>query len=175
MASIECIVMAGGRGTRLGAPEKPMVEVCGEPMIVRVLRQLASVCGRIIVVYSRFTPSVGELCRSPPVPVECVRGWGSYVEDLKAALSLASPPVLVAPADMPFLNAYRLEDFMAKALLDPNPIVNLSARGRGPTGLSLFKEAWGSWSTVEDGGCWTLDVDTPEDLEKARSLCGSCI
>ncbi len=168
---INCVVMAGGRGSRLGGIEKPLLEVCGAPMLVRVLRALEHACARVVVAYSPWTRGVEDLCRTLPPMVECVEGRGSYVEDLKEALMLAGLPALVAPSDIPFLNPRLLEAFLEKALSEPADVVNLAGEDGEPTGISLFKSMGGEWASIVMRGEWLIDVDTPEDLERAGSLC----
>lgn len=170
---MDCAVMAGGRASRLGGVEKPLLSVCGEPMLFRVLDAASRVCRRILLVYSRHTPSLGALCRSGALRgVECLEGSGEgYVSDLREALRLLSPPVLVLPADMPHIRWEYLEDFIVKAMASPGVVVNMSTP-RGPTGVALFKEPGGPWWEVEyPENPALIDVDTPRDLEEAEEAC----
>ncbi len=170
---VDCIVMAGGRASRLGGVEKPLLRVCGRPMVLRVLEAASRVCRRVLLVYSRHTPSLGVLCRSGVLPgLLCLEGSGEgYVADLRRALEVLSPPVLVLPADMPYLTWEYLEDFLVKAMMAPGSVVNL-VTGRGPTGISFFKDYGGPWWDVEypDNPAF-IDVDTREDLEEAERAC----
>lgn len=169
---LDCIVMAGGRATRMGGIAKPLLEVCGKPMLYHVVKVLWGLCRRVIVVYSKATMAVRDLCRGPLGPVECVEGVGEYVEDLKLALNLASTPVLVAPADTPFIDVPLLSEFVARALLTPEPVVNLVDVERGPVGVTLFKDRGGPWADVAvKGGPRLLDVDTWDDYMEAVRLC----
>jgi adenosylcobinamide-phosphate guanylyltransferase len=162
--------MAGGSGSRLGGVVKPLLDVCGEPMLARVVKALSGICSRIVVSYSPRARGVGELCRVLQPPPTCIEGVGRYVEDLREALMVAGLPALVAPADMPFLSAGHLRMFIAAAMAERSDVVNL-ASPRGLTGLALFKSMGGSWATLEMEGEWLIDVDTPEDLEAARRMC----
>ncbi|MFZ8795723.1 MAG: NTP transferase domain-containing protein [Acidilobaceae archaeon] len=169
---LDCIVMAGGRATRMGGVVKPLLEVCGEPMVMRVVGAIRNLCKRIVVVYSDHTSGVVDLCRGPMGHVECVKGVGGYVEDLKLSLNLVSLPALVVPADMPFIDVVILEGFLLKALLTLEPVVNLVDASRGPVGVTLFKEREGSWAdVVVEGGYKLLDVDTWSDYEEAVRIC----
>ncbi|GAB6148604.1 NTP transferase domain-containing protein [Stetteria hydrogenophila] len=170
---VDCIVMAGGRASRLGGAVKPLIEVCGEPMVFRVLRAAGVVCRRIILAYSPHTRDLAPLCSSTAFPgVECLEGSGEgYVSDLRDALALAGTPVLVLPADMPHLTWEVLEDFLVKAMAAPGDVVNL-VTSRGPTGVALFKRRGGAWWDVEYPPSPALiDVDTPRDLEEAEEAC----
>lgn len=169
---VDCVIMAGGRGSRLGGVEKPLVKVCGEPMLLRLLRAARPVCKRILLVYSNKTPVLAALCGSGALEgVECIEGEGEYVRDLNLALDFSSPPTLVLPADMPHLSHEILEDFLAKAIASPGVVVNM-VTSRGPTGVSLFKARGGVWQDIEyfyhDA---LIDVDTPEDFSEAERTC----
>ncbi|MDM7275453.1 MAG: NTP transferase domain-containing protein [Thermoprotei archaeon] len=169
---VDCIVMAGGKATRMGGVVKPLLDVCGVPMIVRVVRSISGACRGTYVVYSKWTKALEDLCSGVLESVVCVEGGGEgYVEDLKMALNLVSLPTLVVPADIPFLNSAILEDFIVKAMLKPEPIVNLSTE-KGLTGISLFKQTEGPWADVIIKRSTPLiDVDTWDDYREAIEKC----
>ena len=170
---IDCIVMAGGRGGRMGGVEKPLLRVCGVEMVVRVVRGVGGVCRRTLVAYSPWTRGVGDLCRGALAGAECVMLGGSgYVDDLREALEIYPPPVLVLPSDTPFIRGDLVEWFINVALMEPADIVNLVDRRRGPVGIALFKRRSGSWSDVEvDWGRALIDVDTWADYVEALGEC----
>lgn len=169
---VDCIIMAGGRATRMGGVVKPLLEVCGKPMILRVVGALQNICRRLVVVYTSHTRRLVDLCRGALGAVECVEGSGGYVNDLKLALNLVSLPALVAPADLPFLDPLLLGDFILKALLTPEPVVNLVDADRGMVGVTLFKEREGAWyDVIVKGGFRLLDIDTWDDYREAVSRC----
>lgn len=96
-------MLCGGRGTRLGAGEKPLYEVAGRPMVDRVLAALAeSHVGDVLAVTSPHVPeTASHLDRSTiETPGE------GYVADLQAALAddRVTPPVLTVAADLPLLD-----------------------------------------------------------------------
>lgn len=96
--------MCGGRGTRLGSRvEKPLVEVCGTPMVDRVLAALAgSRAGEVHAVVSPDTPATRAHLLSRDCTVLDAPGEG-YVADLGDALERVDPPVLTVVADLPLL------------------------------------------------------------------------
>lgn len=103
---MDALVMCGGRGTRLGATvEKPLVEVCGEPMVDGVLAALAdSSAGRVTAVVSPATPDTAAHLRAHPLDPTVLETPGDgYVPDLRAALETAEPPVTSVSADVPLL------------------------------------------------------------------------
>lgn len=171
--------MAGGRGARLGGPYKPLLDVCGEPMILRVARALkaSGVCPVIAVAYTPATRPVLSL------PWEELHAGIVFIEtpgagfpgDLPRALMKVPQPTLVVPVDLPHLTP----DLVARAARElcgsPWDVANLVGP-RGLTGVSLHRRWDGSglWGNVRLEGVeeWRLlDVDTPEDLGEARERC----
>jgi adenosylcobinamide-phosphate guanylyltransferase len=95
--------MCGGRGTRLGRSEKPLVEVAGTPMVDRVCDALlASRGGDVYAAVSPHTP--GTRAHLDPSAVTVVETPGEgYVADLTAALERVGRPTLTVAADLPLL------------------------------------------------------------------------
>jgi len=172
---IRVIVMAGGRGSRLGFVEKPALRVCGRPLIEAALAA-ASELGEPLLCTSGSTPLTEELYCGR---VRCLRGSGDYVSDLALSLEAAGTPALVLPADMPFIDRAvpELRAFVGLATRSRAEVVTLNACRGGrcwQTGISLFRAPAGEWEDIFIS--WRpalLDVDTAEDLEEATALCGT--
>ncbi|MDL5361665.1 NTP transferase domain-containing protein [Halalkalicoccus sp. NIPERK01] len=93
--------MCGGRGTRLGMGEKPLVEVGGEPMVDRVIAAVSPVADAVHAAPSPHTPET-RAHLDGRVPVVETPGEG-YVDDLSHALARVGRPVLTVTADLPLL------------------------------------------------------------------------
>lgn len=98
---MDALVICGGRGTRLGMGEKPLVEVGGEPMVDRVLDAVTPVAETVYAVPSPQTPGTRTHLEGE-VRIVDTPGEG-YVEDLSRALSRVERPVLTVAADLPLL------------------------------------------------------------------------
>lgn len=99
--------MCGGRGTRLGGEtEKPLVRVCGAPMLDRVLDALdASAVDAVRAVTSPAAPETrAHAAAREGVDVVDAPGEG-YVADLSRALSAVGRPAVTVAADLPLLPA----------------------------------------------------------------------
>jgi adenosylcobinamide-phosphate guanylyltransferase len=103
---VVALVMAGGKGTRMKlAQEKPLVAVCGKPVIQYVLAALkaAKKIDRIIVATTTGTPKTTELMRQQCVEVietpgkDYVSDMGWVVQTLKLGVFLA------VAADLPLV------------------------------------------------------------------------
>ena len=101
--------MCGGRGSRLGEGEKPLVEVGGVAMVDRVLAALAD--SAVASVRAVTGPDAPETAAHVAVP--CVEAAGEgYVADLRTALAdpRVDEPVLTVAADLPLLDGDLVDD-----------------------------------------------------------------
>jgi molybdopterin-guanine dinucleotide biosynthesis protein A len=177
------IVLAGGRGRRMGAESKPGADLGGRPMMAWPLAALAAVCDRCAVVAKQGTilpvlPKDVERWDEPERPRHPLTG-------LVCALERAGGPVLVCAADMPFVTTVTLVRIV-DARGDAAACVG-RADGRlqpllaayAPTALDTLRAA--EQDAPLKATVWALDpvvidvpegdavsVDTPEALERAR-------
>lgn len=118
---MDALVMCGGRGTRLDAPvEKPLLEVCGEPMIDGVLAGLAdSSVDRVHAAVSPHTPETARHLRLHALDPAVLETPGEgYVADLQVALEAVGAPVVSVAADLPLLASAHVERAMGAARRD---------------------------------------------------------
>jgi len=114
---MDAVVMAGGPGNRLGMGEKPLIDLCGKPMISYVLDALrqSERVDEIFVATSPHTPRTREYLGREGVRAVKTKGIG-YVSDLVEAaetIGLESP-FLIVMSDLPLLSA-RLVDEVVDA------------------------------------------------------------
>ena len=172
MTSVPCIIMAGGRGERMGAAEKGLLAPCGRPLLEEVVSALrgSGACSRIVVATTRRHPGIIELAKRLQVEVLLLPGRG-YVGDLRRALAHTGTPALVASSDLHGLTPSLVSWFTTAARERSEPVVDLVVRGE-PVGLTLHKtQTGGPWATIESP-LPVSDIDTPEDLEEAARGCG---
>jgi molybdopterin-guanine dinucleotide biosynthesis protein A len=108
----DCVILAGGRATRMNGADKPELEVDGRPMLVSVAAAAASAgAGKLIVVGPRRGGAVGQglaavasglagglitVCEEPP-------GAGPVAALRRGLSEVRAPWVALLAADMPFL------------------------------------------------------------------------
>lgn len=96
-AAWDAIVLAGGRGTRLGGTDKAALEVDGETLLDRTLRAVAG-AGRIVVAGDpRPLPAGTILVREEPRFAGPAAAIGAAMAEVRA------PYVFVTACDHPFL------------------------------------------------------------------------
>lgn len=101
-ADITAIVLAGGRGRRMGGQDKGWVELGGKPLIEHVISRLGAQVGDIVISANRHLEpyrALGFRVVSDDTP--------DFAGPLSGALAgiqcVSTPWVLLAPVDMPAL------------------------------------------------------------------------
>ena len=109
---VVALVMAGGKGTRMKiAQEKPLIEVCGKPVIEYVLSALkdAKKINSIIVATTNCTPKTTQLLKQLGVKVIETPGK-DYVSDMGYAVRTLKLGVFLAiAADLPLVRSEMLD------------------------------------------------------------------
>jgi len=159
---IKALIMAGGRSQRLKANvEKPLLALCGKPLICWVLDALKKSphINRVVVVTSIHTPKTSRVARRLGVEVLEAPGKG-YIADLHHAVKRLKlrGPVMIVSADLPLLKSETvsliIERFMesgkpALSVMVPlslcirlgfNPDLTLNVNGRllVPAGINIM-------------------------------------
>ncbi len=161
---IVAVVMAGGRAERMGGVVKPLLRVCGKPLIEHVLGPLEG-AWRIILALSRYTvEGLRGYCRR----YNCIYTSGAgYPWDLGEVLaSILYRPLIIVPADIVGLGPWLLK--LAEDVGDRS-IYTVKCGGR-PLGVSIIPGRGWDWEDLE-AECRVVNVNTWEDLERAEQAC----
>ena len=114
---VTALVMAGGKGTRMRtSQEKPLIKVCGKPVIEYVIAALegAKKIDQVIVATTSCTPKTAELMKSFPVKTVQTPGT-NYVSDMGyAAQNLGLGVFLAIAADLPLVNSKILDTIVER-------------------------------------------------------------
>jgi molybdopterin-guanine dinucleotide biosynthesis protein A len=105
VASLAAIVLAGGKGSRLGGADKPGISIGGRTLVSRVVgAALAAGASRVVIVGPARPALTAEFPRAV-IAVTRERPPGSGpVPALRAGLRMAGEPwLLLLAADLPFL------------------------------------------------------------------------
>ncbi|ADY01925.1 GTP:adenosylcobinamide-phosphate guanylyltransferase-like protein [Vulcanisaeta moutnovskia 768-28] len=172
------IIMAGGAGTRLSNPNKPLIEVCGKPMIMRVIEAVEDL-GAVYIATTIRHSSIIEFARNHGYKALITGGKG-YPEDFLEAINRVGIPALIVPADMPFLNKQLVRKFLIMAAYVMAPMITLMYRRDeilGFTGISLVRrikldQGIIPWvSLVVPWSKELLNINTPSDINTAQEVC----
>ncbi|CCC82451.1 GTP--adenosylcobinamide-phosphateguanylyltransferase [Thermoproteus tenax] len=154
------VILAGGRGSRFGDPQKCLRPVCGVPMIMRVVASLQPYVSRLVVATTRGHAAVAWLARTWDMEVIYTEG-GGYERDISALLKLA--PVVIASCDLPFLEPHHVAELIE------NDVFTSAVKDGEYIGLT--------WAPNGDLSKWTnmdLDVEDVDDRRKWLQLSSSC-
>ncbi len=105
---MEALVMAGGKGTRMGGPEeKPLTQLAGKPMVSYVLDALAGSRSitKISVTVSPDVPHTVDYVENDARLTPVMTPGSGYIEDMGYALRALGlfEPVLIVAADLPLI------------------------------------------------------------------------
>jgi molybdopterin-guanine dinucleotide biosynthesis protein A len=184
------VVLAGGAGTRLGGADKALLDLGGVTALGHLLRRLAPQAGPICLSANgdpaRFAAT--GLAILPDDPAH--RGMGPLA-GLAAALAWAraqgADTLLVVPADTPFIPA----DLAARLAPAPAAVeaggrvhhlvcllpvmsrpVLVASLAQGHTRAAEFVTAIGTRRVVFSDAQDFLNINTPDDLARARARAG---
>ena len=100
LEDITAIVLCGGTGSRLGAPDKTLVPVLGRPLLSYTLEGLAPQVGRVVLSCGRDPAPYAEL--GYDVMADEQPGDGPLGGVASALSAIESDWVLIYPGDTPF-------------------------------------------------------------------------
>lgn len=149
-SAISGVVLAGGRGTRMGGEDKGLLEIQGLPMVVRICEALRPQVDTLYINANRNQRRYADLTGLPVIP-DHHRYFAGPLAGIAAALNYTKLPYLaVVPCDSPFLAedlVARLSDALQKQSADiamacsggrPQPVFVLLARHLLPSLLEFL-------------------------------------
>lgn len=197
MSGLAAVVLAGGRGRRLGA-DKALVRVGGTRLVDRVVEEVARIADPVVVAAGeRHLPGL-TVAQVPDVPVDDAGGAVGPLAGMVAGLRAVAPAPLAAvvAVDLPGVRADvllhlvarigdadavvpevagRLQPLHAVFARSAEPVL-AAALGAGErrvlAALELLAVVVVDEATLRAAGLGTdfaRDVDTPEDLARWRS------
>jgi molybdenum cofactor cytidylyltransferase len=133
------VVPAAGRGERFGTPLKQLVEIEGEPMLARAIRSLLDGGVQRVVVVAAAGGALADVTALADPRVHLVvnpdpsRGMFSSIQVGCAAAE--GGPILVLPADMPFVKPATIAALIAASPLAA--VISPTYRGKRGHPVSL--------------------------------------
>ena len=96
------LIMAGGAGSRLNLGEKPLIQICGQPLVSYVIDAFRDAGCLPVVAASFQTPMTLNWCRANGIEFCKTEGAG-YIEDMVSAVMMLEEekPLFVSASDLP--------------------------------------------------------------------------
>ncbi|MDH4573365.1 molybdenum cofactor guanylyltransferase [Salinicola acroporae] len=101
-ADVTGVLLAGGRGQRMGGVDKGWVDLDGRPLVAQALQRLSSQVDRVVISANRHLDRYRRLGHA--VVTDSLPGHpGPLAGALGALREVSTPWILLAPVDMPWL------------------------------------------------------------------------
>lgn len=172
-------VMAGGRGTRMGAVEKPLILICGKPIIERIIEAVNG-CDKITDFYVVLTASsqfTSRFARKKGWKYILTGGRG-YLADAWQALEETSQETgLFVSSDLPFLTSHVLAEFLDRFRAQDakvGGVYAILADGlASPAGINILRVPPSPMPEFKyfARDLHLLNMNTPQDVCTAKRLC----
>jgi adenosylcobinamide-phosphate guanylyltransferase len=193
---MHALIMAGGEGTRLERGEKPLILVCGKPMIAYVIDAFSAAGIVPVVAVSPKTPMTTNWCRAQGIAFCKTEGRG-YVEDMISAVQTLDDqhPLFVCVSDIPCIStpiiqqiadSYSVSGKDACSVWVPATLVRACHGGMPyreqvsgveacPVGINilrgdLIEQPQEELQVLLNEPCLSFNVNTPADLAKAEDF-----
>lgn len=198
-ALLPAVILAGGRGSRMGGVDKALLPLAGRPLAVHLIARLRPQCGPLAI-NAQGDPARFAFTGLPVLPDatgDLLGPLAGILAGLDWAAGLGAPAVVTAAVDTPFLPA-DLADRLLRAAGPNGLAVAASADAEGrmrvhPTfglwpvslrdDLRAFLKAGGRkvmrWAEAQGAGIVAFpspsfdpffNINTPEDLAAAERL-----
>lgn len=185
--AVTAVVLCGGRGTRLGTQDKPLIELSGKPLVAHLLQRLTpqvdeivlSCAARSLAAYQRF---------GYPIVTDREPDQGPLGGIASAAKTVATPWMLTIPGDTPFPAPDLVASLAPLCRSTGAAVATAGGRRQNLTMLldhthteslcAFFAEggrAAHHWldanavASVDFASKWFLNINTRADLVEARS------
>lgn len=180
---MDVVIMAGGRGRRLGGVEKPLLSIRGRRLLdITVGAAEESGIGPVIVAVSRHTPRTAAYAASQGYAKVETSGKG-YHEDLEELLQTRYPFLSMA-VDLPFIRGRHISDLarayrgvsvagalplhLVPAELELPDVGGEEWKDRIPVGINVVDRTERCDVFLFDDPLLAYNVNTQEDLERAE-------
>ncbi|HZR68384.1 MAG TPA: molybdenum cofactor guanylyltransferase MobA [Burkholderiales bacterium] len=178
--AITGLILAGGRGSRMGGVDKGLQVLRGKPMIEWVLARFAPQVDEVLINANQNVERYARL--GPRVVPDDIGGYAGPLAGLHAGLQVAAHPlVATCPCDSPFLPpdlVARLRAALerdgadlavAKTGEQPHPVFSLVRRDALP-GLARFLESGGRKIDAWYSGLKTVEVRFDDEAEAFSNI-----
>ena len=187
------VILAGGRGSRLGGADKGLVPLLGRPLIEHVMAALRPQVGRLVISANRNRETYAAY--GVPVIADGIGDYHGPLAGILSALRAADTPfVLCAPCDTPAPPSDLAERLIAALVREQAQLAVVSCGARMQPVFALVQRALaqplqdylvgggreaGEWmrrqhaalADFSDAAEAFVNINTPQELQAAAAWC----
>jgi adenosylcobinamide-phosphate guanylyltransferase len=168
------LILAGGQGSRLNMGEKPLVTICGRPMIAYVIDAFIAAGCEVVVVSSPLTPYTRNWCRAQGIDLYAAGAHGYVADIVEAVTALGEEgPVFTSVSDIPCIRGEtveRIEEAYISAGTDALSTWVPSALCKGSSLRAAYQETVDGVPASPAGVNILLGARIEEEQEECRLL-----
>lgn len=168
------LIMAGGKGTRMANPSKPLLQIGNQKILETVFHLARKISQDVYLCGSQNADDVMDFAKS--MGIRIIRAGGAdYPEDLLFCLSgLKKRPTVILPGDIVVTDGNMFHEALQMAMNTQAAISTVLQRGEF-VGISVYNNRDvldSSWDfiSIEVPGKFCININTPEDLDYARAF-----
>ncbi|WMT50996.1 MAG: NTP transferase domain-containing protein [Ferroplasma sp.] len=162
---MDAIIMAGGKGSRMGNVKKMLLNINGMPVLYGIIASLKDAGFKINICITKNTEFLSDIKGT-----NIIVGTGNYADDLRYSLGLCSVPALILPADVIF-SKNLLNIFIGLSDNVRTDIATLKVNGE-LSGISIFfkrpEDTELSYTNIEIEDNSFFNLNYPNDYIRAR-------
>jgi molybdopterin-guanine dinucleotide biosynthesis protein A len=179
-ADITGVVLAGGRGRRMGGVDKGLVDFAGRPLVAHVIERFAPQVGAIVINANQNVERYAMF--GAPVVRDAIGGFAGPLAGLHAGLSAISTTYAVTtPCDSPFLPldlvsrlsnelvAREAQLAVARTFDQPHPVFALTRRDVLPH-LAAFLDGGGRKIDAWYATLAVIEVPFDDEADAFRNI-----
>lgn len=166
------VLLAGGRGRRLGRGPKAFVTLVGVTLLERARTTLLEVCDEVVVC------APDDLARRSPIPLEGLvrdrpEGAGPLAGLVAGLAARSFHRAVLLAVDFPLMTAALLEAFLDRlgshdaVVARPSGVVQPLVAAFGPGARALLRAAWEEGERSVAAALHRLEVRWIDDAERA--------
>ncbi len=162
----KALIMAGGKGSRLGFVEKALIKFNGKYMLEISYKILKKHFRNVYISVSKNVPKTIRYCVERNYDMIYTSGE-NYVDDLISCLKILGTPIFVTAVDVPMNDDIVIKLLDAYRIWKDYDIITATFKGK-PIGVSVFKRIKGRYKNYETNSIF--DIDTYSDLKNYERL-----
>ena len=179
MKKLIAYVMAGGKGTRMGNTEKPLILVCGKPIIERIVDAIdrCDAISDFFVVVTETSEFTSRFAKGKGWKCVFTEGRGYLADAWQALQETSQETGVFVSSDLPFLTSHILKRFIDEFRVHGAKVGGvyriLEEGGVSPVGINILRipPLPAAEFRYFTSGLYLLNINASQDVYTAKRVC----